>query len=167
MKEVDLMKYYELDQNGKISCVMEFFEEETIPAWVKTNCHLAEKPIVELFGGGYAFEDEVDWDAEAAKKAAAEYAALKDRFTAFVQQYMDEKAHEKNYDNILAAISYAAGTDEVFKAEGAVCLAWRDAVWRKCYSILDEVTAGSRPIPTQAELIEELPKLDWETLTVA
>lgn len=158
------MKYYELNANGKISSVMEFFDAKDVPLWVKNNCILAEKPIVQLFDGDYAFEDEVDWDAEAAKKAAAEYEALKNRFTGFVQVYMDKKAQEKNYDSILAAISYAAGTDEVFKAEGAACLAWRDAVWRKCYSILDEVTAGSRPVPTEEELLAELPELNWDTI---
>lgn len=78
-----------------------------------------------------------------------------------VQAYMDQKAQERGYDNIHTACSYANSTDEVFKAEGTACLAWRDSVWRKCYNILDEVKAGTRPIPTLEEVIAELPVLVW------
>lgn len=78
-----------------------------------------------------------------------------------VQAYMDTKAQERGYDNIHTACSYANSTDEVFKAEGTACLAWRDSVWRKCYNILDEVKAGKRAIPTLEEVIAELPVLVW------
>lgn len=78
-----------------------------------------------------------------------------------VQAYMDTKAQERGYDNIHTACSYANSTDEVFKAEGTACLAWRDSVWRKCYTILDEVKAGKRAIPTLEEVIAELPVLVW------
>jgi hypothetical protein len=78
-----------------------------------------------------------------------------------VQAYMDTKAQERGYDNIHTACSYANSTDEIFKAEGTACLAWRDSVWRKCYNILDEVKAGKRGIPTLEEVIAELPVLVW------
>jgi hypothetical protein len=78
-----------------------------------------------------------------------------------VQAYMDTKAQERGYDNIHTACSYANSTDEVFKAEGTACLAWRDSVWRKCYNILDEVKTGKRAIPTLEEVIAELPVLVW------
>lgn len=78
-----------------------------------------------------------------------------------VQSYMDTKAQERGYDNIHTACSYANSTDEIFKAEGTACLAWRDSVWRKCYNILDEVKAGKRVIPTLEEVIAELPVLVW------
>lgn len=78
-----------------------------------------------------------------------------------VQAYMDETAQTRGYDNIHTACSYANSTDEIFKAEGTACLAWRDQVWRKCYDILAEVKAGERPVPTLDEVIAELPVLDW------
>ena len=78
-----------------------------------------------------------------------------------VQAYMDKKAQERGYDNIHTACSYANSTDEIFKAEGTACLAWRDSVWRKCYNILDEVKQGKRAIPTLEEVIAELPILMW------
>ena len=86
---------------------------------------------------------------------------IQKQLTNGVQAYMDTKAQERGYDNIHTACSYANSTDEVFKAEGAACLAWRDQVWRKCYDILAEVKAGTRSIPTLEEVIAELPKLVW------
>lgn len=78
-----------------------------------------------------------------------------------VQSYMDTKAQERGYDNIHTACSYVNSTDEVFKAEGTACLAWRDQVWRKCYDILAEVKTGKRAVPTLEEVIAELPVLVW------
>ena len=78
-----------------------------------------------------------------------------------VQAYMDTKAQERGYDNIHTACSYVNSTDEVFKAEGTACLAWRDQVWRKCYDILAEVKTGKRAVPTLEEVIAELPVLVW------
>lgn len=81
--------------------------------------------------------------------------------TQVVQNYMDKTVQTRGYDNIHTACTYANSTDETFKAEGTACVSWRDAVWRKCYDILAEVKAGTREIPTEEELISELPKLEW------
>ena len=78
-----------------------------------------------------------------------------------VQKHMDKKAQERGYDNIHTACSYVNSTDEIFKAEGTACLAWRDQVWRKCYDILAEVKTGKRAVPTLEEVIAELPVLVW------
>lgn len=86
---------------------------------------------------------------------------IQKQLTDGVQAYMDSKAQERGYDNIHTACSYVNSTDEVFKAEGTACLAWRDSVWRKCYTILDEVKTGKRAIPTLEEVIAELPVLVW------
>ena len=86
---------------------------------------------------------------------------IKKVLTNAVQAYMDTTAQTRGYDNIHTACSYVNSTDDIFAAEGAACLAWRDAVWRKCYDILAEVQVGSRPIPTVDDLIAELPILVW------
>jgi hypothetical protein len=86
---------------------------------------------------------------------------IKKRLTDGVQNYMDATVQTRGYDNIHTACTYVSSTDEVFKAEGTACLAWRDSVWRTCYNILDEVKAGKRAIPTLEEVIAELPVLVW------
>lgn len=88
-------------------------------------------------------------------------AIIQQQLTVAVQSWMDKTVQERNYDNIHTACTYAYSTDEIFKKEGTACLAWRDNVWRTCYNILNEVLAGNREIPTEEELIAELPKLEW------
>lgn len=79
---------------------------------------------------------------------------------ALVQKHMDDAARELRYDDIKTACTYA---DEPavpkFQAEGQAFRAWRSEVWATCYSILDDVNAGLRDIPTDEELIAELPEL--------
>ncbi len=88
-------------------------------------------------------------------------AEIQAQLTAAVQAYMDSTAQTRGYDNIHTACSYSNSTDHIFAAEGQACLQWRDKVWRKCYTLLDEVKAGTRGIPTVEELVAELPVLEW------
>ena len=72
-----------------------------------------------------------------------------------VQTMLDNAAKAKNYDSILSACSYAAYPNQ-FQAEGQEFLVKRSAVWAKCYEILGEVEAGTRPVPTVSELLAEI-----------
>ena len=72
-----------------------------------------------------------------------------------VQNMLDSAAKAKGYDSILSACSYAAYPNP-FQAEGQEFVAWRGAVWAKCYEILREVEEGARPAPTVPELLEEI-----------
>lgn len=72
-----------------------------------------------------------------------------------VQNMLDSAAKAKGYDSILSACSYAAYPNP-FQAEGQEFVAWRGAVWAKCYEILAEVEAGTRPAPAVPELLTEI-----------
>ena len=80
-----------------------------------------------------------------------------------VQNKLDDKARERNYDGILSLCTYVTSANPGFAAEGQAGVAWRDAVWAKCYEVLAEVGAGTRPQPPVAELLAELPIMDWPT----
>lgn len=80
------------------------------------------------------------------------------RLQAAVQAHLDATARARGYDSILSACSYAASANP-YQAEGAAFLAWRGAVWQTCYQVLAEVESGTRPVPTEAELIAGLPAL--------
>lgn len=86
---------------------------------------------------------------------------IQQNMTDFVQNYMDSVVHERGYDNIHTAVTYSNSTDETFRNEGLAALAWRDAVWRTCYNLLDQIKAGEREIPSTDELLEILPRLEW------
>ena len=77
-----------------------------------------------------------------------------------VQVHLDAAAQAINYDSIATAISYAEEpVVPKFQAEGQALRAWRSLVWEKCYQIFDDVQAGNRPVPSDEELISELPAL--------
>lgn len=88
-------------------------------------------------------------------------AEIQAKLTRSVQEHLDSKAQERNYDNIHTACTYINSSDSVFASEASALLLWRDKVWRECYSILDDVKAGRRPIPSVSELLEELPSFSW------
>ena len=76
------------------------------------------------------------------------------------QQFLDEKAIAKGYDNILSACSYA-GFDNPFRAEGEKFGKWRSEVWSKGYAILKDITEGRRKLPKSfKEILDELPILE-------
>ena len=88
--------------------------------------------------------------------------AMVDGFARIVQDMLDEEARKLNYDSCLSVCSYYDTGYEKFDVEGAAFRAWRSAVWVKAYAILDEVKAGTREIPTEEELLAELPALAIE-----
>lgn len=84
------------------------------------------------------------------------------RFVAMIQARLDAFARTRNYDGILSACTYATDPDPVFAAEGQYCVEKRGETWRTGYAILAEVQAGTRPVPTSLEDIEDdLPALEW------
>lgn len=84
-------------------------------------------------------------------------AQAQDRLTAAVQRHLDATARGHRYDGILSACSYDGDPDPVFAAEAAAFKAWRSAVWRYGVGVLAAVEAGTRTVPTEAELMAELP----------
>jgi len=82
-------------------------------------------------------------------------------FVNAIQVHLDAEARTRNYDGILSACSYATSTNAKFKAEALACVAWRDAVWAYGYQQLAAVQGGTRPLPTVAQLLAELPAMGW------
>lgn len=80
-------------------------------------------------------------------------------FVTVVQDFMDSKAQELNYDSIFTAITYENDTNIKFAKEAEAFKAWRSKVWTICYAVLDDVLVGNRTMPTKEELIAELPEL--------
>ena len=89
------------------------------------------------------------------------YDEIQAKMTKVVQDYMGAKVQERGYDGILSVCSYINTGNLKFDAEGEACRKWRSAVWEKCYDMVSEIKTGERVIPTEDELIAELPPLEW------
>ena len=94
-----------------------------------------------------------------AEVEAEKQVQIQNQLTDAVQRVLDNKAQGLLYDNCLSVCSYIDTGVAKFDAEGKAFRAWRSAVWAKGYEILAQVQAGQRGIPTEAELIDELPEL--------
>jgi hypothetical protein len=78
-----------------------------------------------------------------------------------VQRRLDDFAASRNYDNILSLCTYATSKDPIFSAEGQRGVDLRDATWRKCYDILEEINRDEKQIPDIDTVLSELPVLSW------
>lgn len=80
---------------------------------------------------------------------------------AAVERLLHSTAHALGYTDpeggkhMDRAATYA--TSKVFGLEAQALVDWRDAVWVHCHAVLAAVENGERPIPTEAELLAELP----------
>ena len=79
-----------------------------------------------------------------------------------VQQTLDLKAKEKDYDTAVSLASYVTSTDDEFNEQANRFIAWRDQCWRKCFEIIGLFNNGDIPMPTVGEVLRQLPTLDWE-----
>ena len=79
-----------------------------------------------------------------------------------VQNTLDLKAQEKDYDTAVSLASYVTSTDDEFHEQASRFIAWRDQCWRKCFEVIDLYKSGDIPMPTVGEVLRQLPTLDWE-----
>ena len=78
------------------------------------------------------------------------------------QQRLDDFARTRNYDGILSACTYAPSLIDRFRLDGVYCVGARDNTWAALYTMLAEVQAGTKPMPTSFADVEPLlPVLSW------
>jgi hypothetical protein len=109
-------------------------------------------------------EYQVDWHvvSETPEDTAARVAEVQRVIVEQVQARLDAFAQTRNYDGILSAATYATSAVPKFAAEGAYAVQARDAMWSALYTILAEVQAETRPMPTSiADIEADLPTLTW------
>jgi hypothetical protein len=107
----------------------------------------------------YALSEE-----QSAANLAAFNRARFNQIVAEAQARLDAFARTRNYDDIKSASDYAGCSVDRFNIEGTYCRDVRAQTWDALYAMLDEVNAGTRPIPASlAEIEGELPPLVWPT----
>lgn len=110
------------------------------------NAHIEERK-----GGGFVI----------VANPAPSVESIKRMYEDAVQAHLDSTAQSRDYDNTYTCLSYLNSTDEIWKREANAFNAWRDSVWRKCHEILNAFIAGQIEQPTVADVIAQLPVIDW------
>lgn len=81
---------------------------------------------------------------------------------AVLNRHIDSVAQTKGYDSRIT-VTLRAGYPNPWQAEGIAFGAWMDACYAKVFEIMAEVQNGTRSIPTEEELIAEMPPMIWPT----
>ena len=74
-----------------------------------------------------------------------------------IQRHLDSTAQAYGYTNIFTATTYATSASPRFGPEGVAFRDWRDQVWLYGYQLIADVKADLRPMPSDADLLTELP----------
>ena len=97
-----------------------------------------------------------------AQQAEKQKQQLQQDIVDHVQKRLDTFARTRHYDDIKSACGYAGCSVPKFDTEGSYCRDARAETWAKLYEMLDEVKAGTRPVPASfADIEPELPELVW------
>lgn len=154
------------------ACWSEADWAEMCPGW--TLVAFVDHRPADTLTHRYVQRPEADWDMSAdaltvtyqavalsAPEMEQARAALRRRYGDAIQRHLDATAQARAYDSIHTAVSYDGDPNPTWAAEGAAAKAWRSAVWTAAFAIMAAVEAGARPQPTEADLIAELPAVEW------
>ena len=79
--------------------------------------------------------------------------------TRSLEAHYDSVAHRKQYDNRYTCAIRASGGD--FQSEGLTFITWMDSCNTYAYQVMADCLLGNRSIPSETELIAELPSAPW------
>lgn len=104
-----------------------------------------------------------EWQSAMENAGAEALEVLKNEILSAAQAELDAFARTRGYDGILSACTYATSTVPKFAAEGQYCVQLRDATWAALYTMLAQVEAGIRSVPSGfSEIAADLPTLEAE-----
>lgn len=158
----DVYFYEKIYEDGHLGSFTQSAELAYKSGWDIENNYIPISDTQQSDVNGWTYPKEVcPMKTEEEKQKELAEQRFKDIQTA-VQSVLDGKAKEKNYDNGFAVASYALSTNDTFRSDAAKFIAWRDAVWAKCYQILDAYKAGEIEMPSVENVIAVLPELEWD-----
>ena len=129
-----------------------FYRPRPYPSWKLDANYKWQPPIPKT--NEVWLEDKQEW-------VSMEYSIrynIQKNYEKEIQYLLDLTARKHGYDNIYTASLRASIPSSAFHSEGVAFAEWMDTVWDTAYGILHEVDAGTRPTPTIAELLQELPR---------
>ena len=154
--------FYDIQyEDGRLGNMTQSAERAYKRGWDLSNNIPVEDVQVSDIHHGYYPKELCPMKTEEEKQKEIAEQRFKDIQTA-VQAVLDGKAKEKNYDNGFALAGYALSTNDTFRSEAGKFIAWRDAVWARCYQILDAYKAGEIEMPSVENVLAVLPELEWD-----
>ena len=154
--------FYDIQyEDGRLGNMTQSAERAYKRGWDLSNNIPVEDVQVSDINHGYYPKELCPMKTEEEKQKEIAEQRFKDIQTA-VQAVLDGKAKEKNYDNGFALAGYALSTNDTFRREAGKFIAWRDAVWARCYQILDAYKAGEIEMPSVENVLAVLPELEWD-----
>lgn len=124
--------------------------------WIYLTCHQYASGLELTIWESREYLDIIPADDEMTYEAICQLVDIE------VQGMLDRKAQEKRYNDGAWLAGYATSTDAEFHADAQKFIAWRDKVWRKCYEIQEAYLSGQMErLPTVAEVIAQLPTMEW------
>lgn len=100
---------------------------------------------------------EQDWTIEPPPETPGQAAKRLERA---LDAHIDSVAQSYRYESIRTMVTYATSENPTFGAEGRAAVKFRDACYVKAIEIQEDVQLGNRDIPTEAELISEMPTFE-------
>lgn len=101
------------------------------------------------------------WDGQQFTAPALDPLSVQATALVAIQQLLDNVAMAHGYDSMERLCSYSQSTHAKWASEGAYGIQYRDACWLAAQSIHDAVNAGQRTLPTVAEVLAEMPAVEW------
>jgi hypothetical protein len=77
-----------------------------------------------------------------------------------LDQHIESVAHADRWDSRITC-AMRAGYPNPWQNKAIAFGQWMDACYAHCIQVQADVAAGTRPVPTSAELIAELPVMVW------
>lgn len=100
--------------------------------------------------------------AELDQMALSKSGQVIDDFKKEASRRLDEFAQSRGYDNIISLTTYVTDANPDYVAEAQRGVYLRSQWWSILTAILNDVLAGTRPLPaTFDDLADELPSLTW------
>jgi len=162
------MQVYQTDSNGYFSGIVQADESPLEPGvWLLPGGAVDEVPpqcgageIARWYMGGWQIES-LPKNPDAPPPEPETPEEIKDRLTAFIDDYVEAAAKLRQYNGAAHLASYVASTVPEWAAEAQGFVAWRDQVWLTVIAEMIAVEAGEKQVPTEAELTELLPPMNW------
>lgn len=82
------------------------------------------------------------------------------RLESAIDRHLDAVANSYRYESIRTMVTYATSDHPTFGAEGRAAVKFRDACYAYGIQAISDVQDGKREIPTEVELIAELPTFE-------